>query len=545
MARRIASRLLISGSLVSCGPLHVGGAENNSDVDLALAVNGSGAFYVPGTSLAGAIRGWLSCQLDEKTVNGVWGFQKESEKEAEQGFASFVFVEDGIVKLPPGTVAETRDGVGIDRVFGAAAEGVKYDRAVLPAGTEIKLDITVELAAGHELARHSILTALRAMQLEKIRFGAAKTRGLGRVRLKDDLTICEQELNSFRGMLNTLRKDGRMWEVEKITSLSLTANPVLDIKIHWVPRGPVMVKAEHAGVSVDMLPLVSAHDSDLTFVLPGSSIKGVLRSQAERIVRTVYGINAPRVISRDDFMGQIEMRNGDGKQERELDTPASRLIGDLFGSRGNVEMDDEEPLAHGPLPGLGALTVEDCYASCRFTPQQWEEIETAPNANDKGESFEGHSSPLQTAVAGAGLPDVQQSFHVAIDRWTGGAADGFLYTVLEPHGLTWEPIQLTIDLSRLLEKDQHPAVMCLLLTLRDLVAGRIPVGFAVNRGMGSIEVTDIEFTPENLNSELNQLQEVRIINGKMDGVSSDLKVSLERAWANWLEGGGSDSLRAS
>jgi len=540
MARKIASRLLISGSLMTCGPLHVGGAEDNSDVDLALAVNGSGVFYVPGTSLAGAIRGWLSRQLDEKTVNGVWGFQEESEKEAEQGFASFVFVEDGIVKLPPGTIAETRDGVGIDRVFGAAAEGVKYDRAVLPAGTGIKLDMTVELAGGHDPARHSILTALRAMQLGKIRLGAAKTRGLGRVRLKDDLTIREQELNSFRGMLNTLRRDGRILDAEEITSLSLTANPVLDVKIPWVPRGPVMVKAEHTGVSVDMLPLVSARNSDLTFVLPGSSIKGALRSQAERIIRTVCGINAPRVKNRDDFMRQIEMSTGE-----DAHAPASSLIGGLFGSRGSVEMEEKEPPPHGPLPGLGALTVEDCYASCRFTPQQWEEIEKAANVNDKGESLEGRGSPLQTALTTACLTDLQQAFHVAIDRWTGGAADGALYTVLEPHGLTWEPIELTLDLSRLPEKDQHPAVMCLLLTLRDLIAGRIPLGFSVNRGMGSLEVTGIEITPENLNSELSQLQDVRILNGKLDGFSDDLKGTLERAWANWLEGGGNDSLRAS
>src|SRR5574338_127313 len=146
MARRIASRLLISGRLVACGPLHVGGAEDNSDVDLALAVNGRGAFYVPGTSLAGAIRAWLVHQLGEETVKRVWGFQDENKKEADQGFASFVFIEDGIVKLPEGAIVETRDGVGIDRRLGAAAESVKYDRAVLPAGTEITLDITVEFA---------------------------------------------------------------------------------------------------------------------------------------------------------------------------------------------------------------------------------------------------------------------------------------------------------------------------------------------------------------------------------------------------------------
>jgi CRISPR/Cas system CSM-associated protein Csm3 (group 7 of RAMP superfamily) len=544
MARRIASRLLISGNLVARGPVHVGGTEGNSDVDLALAVNGSGAFYIPGTSLTGAIRAWLGRQLEEKTVNAVWGFQDESKKEADQGFASFVFVEDGVVKLPPGTVVETRDGVGIDRVLGAAADGVKYDRAVLPAGTQIKLNITVELTDKSDPARASILTALHAMQLGKIRFGAAKTRGLGRVTLKD-LVIGEQELGSFRGMLNTLRKKTDVVDFSNVASLPLTTHPLLEVKIDWIPRGPVMVKAEHAGVSVDMLPLVSARDTDLTFVLPGSSIKGALRTQAERILRTVCGINAPRVRDRDGFMRQIEMRNVHDEKP-DLETPASRLIDGLFGTRGKTQADDEASVpANGPLPGLGALTIEDCYASCRFTPLQWEAIESASDANDKGESLEGRSSPLHAAVTDAGLPDVQQAFHVAIDRWTGGAADGFLYTVLEPHGLAWEPIQLTLDLSRLPEKDRSPTLMCLLLTLRDLVAGRIPVGFAANRGMGSIEITGIQFTPENLSSELNQLQKVRIVNGKMDGLSNELKINLERAWANWLEGDGSDSLRAS
>ena len=30
---------------------------------------------------------------------------------------------------------------------------------------------------------------------------------------------------------------------------------------------------------------------------------------------------------------------------------------------------------------------------------------------------------------------------MTVDRWTGGAAESFLYTVLEPHGVAWEPLR--------------------------------------------------------------------------------------------------------
>ena len=39
-------------------------------------------------------------------------------------------------------VAEVRDGVGIDRMRGAAADRYKYDRAILPRGTRLPFELT-------------------------------------------------------------------------------------------------------------------------------------------------------------------------------------------------------------------------------------------------------------------------------------------------------------------------------------------------------------------------------------------------------------------
>jgi RAMP superfamily len=129
MARRIRSRLKINGILITQSPIHVGGMDGNPQVDLALASNGQGQYYIPGTSLAGAFRAWMEMSSNDKNDNklkNLWGFQEENGR---SGHASFVLIEDATIQ---GRVAEIRDGVGINRMWGTAAEQVKYDRAILP-----------------------------------------------------------------------------------------------------------------------------------------------------------------------------------------------------------------------------------------------------------------------------------------------------------------------------------------------------------------------------------------------------------------------------
>ncbi len=522
MARRINSRLQITGQFIARTPLHIGGTGGSADTDLALAVNGRGEFYIPGTSLAGPLRAWLEHNAQE-SINDWWGYQI-----ADQGQASYVFVEDGCVTPPEGKQikAEIRDGVGIDRVTGAAANQIKYDRAVLPRGTRVCFTMTVELPAdtpeqSQQKLRNKIRaqteTVLQALQSDEIRFGAAKTRGLGRVEVRD-LKIREQGFLTKRDMLKTL--SGESQEPEAAVAMPSAPRPRLTISIEWHPRGPLMVKAERDGIAVDMLPLVSAIDEQLTFVLPGSSIKGAFRSQAERIVRTVLGLSAPK----QDFIDQVEVRGPrqNGSEDRKND---ASLIGWLFGVAVRNEEEDEDQSI--PLPGLGVLTVDDCYAECRIDEKEWGAIEQADDERE-----------LRGALDAAQLPHAQQAFHVAIDRWLGSAADGFLYTVLEPHGLAWEEINLKLDLSRIpqgQEKLRSCAVMCLLLVLRDFAADRIPLGFGTNRGMGAVEVTGITITPHGLDPALTQLQQVRIQSGKLVGLSDELRASLNRAWAQWTE----------
>jgi len=92
--------------------------------------------------------------------------------------------------------------------------------------------------------------------------------------------------------------------------------------------------------------------------------------------------------------------------------------------------------------------------------------------------------------------------------------------VLEPHAVEWEPITLTVDLDR-----TPPAgVALLLLVLRDLANGRLPLGFAVNRGMGAVKDVAVTVTPHGA-----------IEYGAAPFTLAALPEFLKREWVAWLD----------
>lgn len=554
MARRIHSRLKITGTLVAQSPLHIGGIGGNADTDLALAINGRGEYYIPGTSLAGALRGWMA-EIEERetesqkgVINDLWGFQRENDRAESEGHASFILVEDAAIALKSGVITEIRDGVGINRNWGTAADGQKYERAIVPTGSKIAIDITVERNAEQQISTYAklivysifpfflllsllpILTIklilqyylkenewnyqqslfaslLQNLQAGELHLGAAKTRGLGRVKL-NNATIHEQKLLDRQGMLKTLKNDGNLIDLENFCARnhSIPQPSQLTFDIYWHPLDPVMVKAESEGIAVNILPLVSAVENSLTLVIPGSSIKGVMRSQAERIVRTVRSRSSP-----DDFLEQVQVE----------------LVKTLFGTAAKIDKNKRQ------LGYLGALGIDDCYANIPISLPQWTAIQSAKNSEE-----------LQQALAQANLSKVQSAFHVAVDRWTGGAADGYLYNALEPIGITWQPIYLTLNLARLGKKNSQadefnseylPRVALLLLVLRDLMDGRLTIGFGGNRGMGAIAVEKIDIKGKGELGELAALDNVTLTKSDFSEINSNLLNTLNQSWITWIE----------
>lgn len=509
MARKVHTRWKIDATLNAETPIHVGGIGGDADTDLALAVNGQGKYYIPGTSLAGALREWMGRSLnDEELIKNLWG-DHENDKRG----ASFIIIDDAEVRLPNGMTIEIREGVGIDRHTGAAADSFKYSRAILPKGVSFPLEITLDCQA--DQSPDELWQLLMALEQGDIRIGAAKTRGLGKVRLQA-ITIEKHDLNNGEGLFKSLLRQNiqQDWKQIKDTATDYQLPSRLSLSIAWKPRDPVMVKTEGDGIAVDILPLVSQVNSGVRFVIPGSSIKGVLRAHAERVVRTVCNISP----TSDKFLEQIRLS----------------LVSEIFGSAEQAnQRNSSEKKSNGKK---GALSVDDCYATLPMKTAHWALVENAPKADN--DTFSSFKTRLRTAVNSTDNPFhiLQPAMHVAVDRWTGGAADGMLYSVLEPIGVEWEKIGIQLDVNQLQKHDAsllQPVIALLLIVLRDFANRKIPIGYGTNRGMGTVEVTEMCMHCSSIEGLIGIDQETEIF-PDLSNFNDQILSNLTIAWQTWI-----------
>ncbi|WP_322759259.1 RAMP superfamily CRISPR-associated protein [Frankia sp. Cr2] len=527
--RPLRHRLRVRGWLEVCSPLHVGGLGHDPDVDLPVALDGKSRLYVPGTSLAGVYRHWMTGRrTDANALGELWGFTDNTD-----GRASRVFVRDGLICAEPNgdapfpmTRLDARTSVGIDRYTGAAAYGILFSRAVIPVGAFIRFELDVESGAadpadvGWRRDRARLAALLDALGRGDVLLGAATTRGLGRIRLAPGVELEEHDLSNATGLIALLRGEpGRPGLDELRGEPDLDLRHRLAVTIGWTPDAAVMVRADRAGVAVDTLPLTGADGADtVRLVLPGSSVKGALRSHAERILRTLENRRAPRpvgdaIADATAFRAQLDQLHlakvlfGAAPPATQSDVHRSVLEIPIDPADGIEELsdahDERSAIAGGPVGapgrqfayGVGAVAVADCRSAQPLAADAWRKIATEPDLGamltDSGKPEQDGQSYRQWLSAHG----LDQADHVAIDRWTGGAADKLLFTVLEPWNVQWEPIQLSVDIARLGD-EAHPSLALLMLVLRDLRDRRLPIGQGTTRGFGDITASVTIATPD-------------------------------------------------
>lgn len=569
MSWNVTVRHELRGDLVCETPLYVGGWDDTAVADLAVARDGLGRPVIPGTSVAGALRSWLagtggswwagtrgggeSDRSPGTVLNSLFGWAR-----GQEGAASRIRVDDAPL-IGDGVAAQLRAGVGIDRNTRSAAAGFLYEREVLPAGTRFAFRLVAdeppEGDAGVAGAFAALTTALRAGH---IRLGAARTRGLGRVRL-DEATIRETDLADRDGLRAWLT-GAAAWEPatgEAGAGSSGAGVPgQLGITVGWKPVGSVFVKDSLRGGLVDILPLTSTSaDGKVRLLLPGSSVKGVLRAHAERIVRTLRGTPAPATL------------------RETLDGEALPGVVGLFGRSPRRCTGRESAAEKRAAAGWrGALEITDCHSRGHVSAEDWNSVLAAsgqpadvpPEGEAAAEAPEPEPVPdrnprrADRQAAAAARGDSRQELrahldriggddlswrvadHVAIDRWTGGAADSALFNVLEPVGTAWEPLALNLDCRRagggLPDGDPVAAVLMLLL-LRDLADGWLTFGFGGTRGNGHITVTEIRFT----GTDLPEPWAALVGAGTLQAVLDDPPAPVTEALARWAAVTGSDT----
>ncbi|MDR1513582.1 MAG: RAMP superfamily CRISPR-associated protein [Propionibacteriaceae bacterium] len=475
MSRAILGEYVLEGVLKAESPLAVGSGKPGADLDMTCVRDGLGRLIIPGSTLAGALRQHYGDRPQ-------WGLppvksDDPAEKSDTPTWASYLWVDDAPETGAGSGSTEVRDGVAIDRRTGASATGYLFTREVVPRGATFALRLRVEAVAPGEtvpgLSRdeakawaHDMASRLR----EGVALGRATTSGLGRVKLTEP-KLTWLESGRREGFLAWLEGRPSVEAVGEGVGAAATSPDRLRVTVKWKPLSPLVVTVFSNGL-VDAVPQTSGRGTAARLVIPGTSVKGVLRGRAERIVRTLRRADAPEAFA-DQLADDLP--------------PVDWLFG--FGPK---------PKDGERRPGRrGAALVHEVYSSQTL---DWRRIarilERHPSREDRVK---------ERAEAGRKLRQelVRINDHVAVSRWTGGAEDDRLFALAAPDPwVSWDDIVIDVDLARLPRDPRWPdqtrrdaAVMMLILLARDLAEGWIGLGHATTRGYGEVAAApqDVKF----------------------------------------------------
>jgi CRISPR/Cas system CSM-associated protein Csm3 (group 7 of RAMP superfamily) len=399
-----------------------------------------------------------------------------------------------------------RHGVGIDRTTGAASDGALYEHEFLPRGTRFDIRITAEGRDGEKMRREQsdgipgpassesvkelLDFVVDVLESGAVSLGGRTGSGQGTIQVigpklrRTGGTTDSDTLTAPADVLDTLigqDEEGTPIPLE-LGGWSLEEPAHITIN-WWSPTGIFVAEDENltkqrkeiaqetdptANGVTEPLRDPSVPWDEAQLLIPGTSIRGALRSRASRIARTVLAAEAENT-----------------KTENKLTPFTSHDVHDQIAAEPNLVR-----YMFGSTEYRGAVTVHDCLST------------------ERGKRIE--------------------VTHNAIDRWTGGVIDGGLFTEAVYLGTHWEPITIDIDLRQLLnnieaekgeakskpkeaekketeqddQKDSQQrehvyahyaraSYVLLGLVLAELSAGTLPLGSRSTRGLGQVVVSTI------------------------------------------------------
>lgn len=431
-------------------PLAVGSGEKDFLTDARVALDSNGLPYIPGTSLAGVVRG----MLEQEEADVLFGCQGLDPKD---GHGSEIIFSDARMIGKNGEVLDglkiidfkdpsfyryfaelpVRQHVRIDH-RGTADKGGKFDEQVVFKGTRFCFEVEI-LYGGDEEQRMYFEKVLKTLEKNSFRIGGGCRNGFGEVdvilRQTVDLNLnIPEQLTDYLNKSASLEDATNWWRQRPFVKRPAKTNEGDEYdtyKLSLHPKDFFLFGAGFGDSQADMVPvgstvikwdettykLLSINETNI--LIPASSVKGALAH------RVAYFYNMSRNRFADLMTEEEIVKIGGGKNE---------AVRALFGYE---EKDDKGN--HTQVPGnilFSDLIKDETISEKLFN-------------------------------------------HVSIDRFTGGAIDGALYT--EKAAYTDSVFEITFLVKKGIKTEYMDAFIN---ALKDVCHERLPLGSGANRGHG-------------------------------------------------------------
>ena len=456
---RFLARIIIEAAT----PLAVHAGEKVVQTDAIVIRDVNGLPYIPGSSIAGVIRhAWKDAGND---VDELFGFQKNTmlvEKGEPDGMGSRIIFSEARILNSQGQVVDglKPDEIGKDPLLcqyadlpirqhvrinhrGVAADSGKFDEQVVFVGTRFCFEIEM---IGNKSETETFNQLLAILNQSTFRLGGGSRKGFGKIAVKE-IRSRELSISDKHYLKKSSNMEGSKGWYEKKSHEFDNSNQQYQCYL-LRPEDFFLFGSGFGDDDADMTPVkeqkVTWTDGkgELTayeYLIPASSVKGALAH------RTAFHYNQIRT----DEQGNPDPFYADGKTQEEIEAHAgtnNEAVRLLFGCEGDEKGEGKQ---------RGNVLISDMF------------IKTA---QDKTLN------------------------HVAIDRFTGGAIDGALFSEKAAYWHSNDESDYPLRLEILIDeknidkmdktKVKEKALKAFNMALDDLCNGLLPLGGGVNRGHG-------------------------------------------------------------
>lgn len=430
--------------------------------------DGRNRMVIPGTSIAGVLRSAVrNAAADECLFDDATGLSAANapcpcstcqlfgnvhpvdvdELEEKFRLASRVSVSDAtIVGAAAAPGSRVVDGVAIDRKQRAAAFGKKYDRLEVMPENSFTLEVRADDLDPETDQFGSLMSAIRLLGEGRLPIGGSGANGCGRVEADwDELSVRWRDLNDWDHLLAGVMHDEENdaawpggWTRDELAEWRRRPLPqnaeTVSIQFHLSPAehsSLMIADAEQAvRTGFDRVPRGGVRQPEL----PATSLRGALRSTAERILRT---------IAADPVAAACDV------------TAGSKCV--------------------APTE-VTATNGKHCCVACElFGNTHW-------------------ASRLAITIERKTDAKTTVHDHVAIDRFTGGAANHRKFNALAAKNCRY---QVTVEVDKPYDSADW-MVGLLLLALGEFNEGRATVGSGASRGHGLVHIYPVSVQPNSL-----------------------------------------------
>lgn len=425
--------------LETASAIHPGSGESDLIQDMPIQMDVNGLPTIHASSIAGVLRSLYRADYSEAETDALFGYQKRDE-----GLGSRLIISDAVILNSHGSPVEgiqtqspdsylqgllrlpKRDHCRLS-IYGSAEKNGKFDRTVLPAGVRFMMEFEV-VGADAAWCQEQSARIYSLFHHPLFRLGGGTRNGFGQIKLLT-ATRASYDLGDQRQRQAFLKR-----------SPSLLVKSSDDVAVP-APAGP---DDSHPGIKQWHITL----EAEDTWLFGDGTGEGRLDIRPKKEQRVVWTNGKP------DFRYEYLL-------------PATSVKGALahrtayhFNKQQGRFADDLSPdeLAE-PCPAV--LDLFGCAKS-----------KTHPGSRGK----------VAISDMYCENPDMKVLNHVSLDRFTGGAHDGMLFTEKVLLGGT---LSLHIVLTDAVPPEYEQAFTA---ALADLQQGRLPLGGGVMRGHGAMKV---------------------------------------------------------